>query len=285
MKENKKTSSSKKVFISAMSFLLSLTMVLLTATVVLGATLFNDRNLFAKVSKTTYFSELNNEIVTRCRTIAAKSGINYDGIAEIITANRVDADFTVYFNSIKGSDPYAGQKTIDTKDMSEELYNSIVSKDPNITEAEKSNAALIARDVAEEYKNTIVLETFEKFIAFSETFNSFDVYAFLILSALFAYLIYIIFFLNGKKQKHRLFRRFAVVSGTVGSTVLVLSLAMKLSGFFQQITFASSQREYNLFMSFFDEFLNTSVFVGAGWIAVCIVLLVLWYLSVTGRIK
>ena len=60
---------------------------------------------------------------------------------------------------------------------------------------------------------------------------------------------------------------------------------MKVSDVLKNINFASTQREYNLFISFFDSFIDMSIIVGAGWLAVCTALLALWYLSVTGRIR
>lgn len=284
--ENKhKTSSGKNILLTVLSFALSLTLVFLTFIVVSGVTLFSDKDILPRVSETAYFSDLNNEIVTRCRTIAAKSGVDYSSIESVITSNRVDADFSVYFNSITSENPHAGRETIDEKALSEELYAGIVSADPDITDAEKEEVRQISSNLAKEYKDTVILESFEKFIGFTKDFKSISRYVFFILCALFVYLICVIIYINGKKQKHRLFRKFAVVGGSAGLTVSVLSLIIKFSGIFEQISFASSQREYNLFMSFFDDFLNLSIFVGACWVAVCIVLLVLWYLSVTGRIR
>ncbi len=285
MENKRKSSSGKNAVLVVLSFFLSLTLVFLTSIVVAEVALFNDRDLLSKVSETTYFSELNNEIVTRCKTVAAKGGVDYANIDSVITSNRVDADFTVYFNSISGENPQAGRDTIDEVSLADEIYASIVKGDPDITDAEKENAKVISAKIAEEYKNTIILEDFEKFIGFSEEYNSFVKYIFFILLALFIYLICVIVSVNGKNQKHRLLRRFAVVGGSAGFTVLVLSLVLKVSGIFEQINFASSQREYNLFMSFFDNFMNMSILVGVCWVAICIVLLVLWYLSVTGRRK
>ncbi len=285
METKRKKSSAKTPVMVILSFILSLTMVFMTLIVVLNITLFNTRGLLSKVSETTYFSELNNEIVTHCKTIAAKSGIDYEAIEPVLTSNRIDADFTVYFSEMNGENPQAGQETLDTDKLSEELYNSIVTYDPHIANEDKENARRIATNLAIEYKENFVLENFEKFIGFSETFKSYSRYVFFILLALFIYLAFVIISLNGKNQKHRLFRRFAVSGGSVGLTVLSLSLVMKFKGFFEQIAFASSQREYNLFMSFFDGFLNMSIVVGICWIAICIVLLVFWYMSVTGRTR
>lgn len=285
MKTKEKNSSSKNIIMVVLSFVLSLTLIALTGIVVLSVTLFNDRGLINKVSETTYFSELNNEIVTRCKTIAAKSGIDYESIEPVLTSNRVDADFTVYFNSMSGKNPNAGQNTIDREKLADDLFQSIVSYDSDITFEEKENARRIALSLADEYKEIFILENFEKFVGFSDVFKTYSRYVFFILLALLVYLSFVVVSLNGKSQKHRLFRRFAITGGSVGLTVLSLSLIMKLTGVFEQITFASSQREYNLFMSFFDEFLNMSIAVGACWVAVCIVLILLWYWSVTGRIR
>ncbi len=285
MNKNQKTSSAKKTAVIILSFLMSLTIIFLTTIVVLHVTLFNDRGLLNKVSETTYFSELNNEIVTRCKTIAVKSGVDYEAIEPVLTSNRVDADFTVYFSSMNGKNPHAGQKTIEIDKLSEELYNSIVKYDSDITNEEKENVRRISALLANEYKETFILDSFEKFIGFSETFKAYSRYVFFILLALFVYLGFVIVSLNGKSQKHRLFRRFAIVGGSVGLTVLSLSLVMKFTGVFEQITFAASQREYNLFMSFFDDFLNLSIIVGTGWLAASIVLIMLWYLHVTGRAR
>ena len=207
MEKKPKTSSSKKIAIIVLSFLMSLTIIFLTTIVVLNVTLFNDRGLLNKVSETTYFSELNNEIITRCKTIAVKSGVDYEAIKPVLTSNRIDADFTVYFSSMNGKNPHGGQKTIETDKLSEELYNSIVKYDSDITNEEKEIARRISVRLANEYKETFILESFEKFIGFSETFKTYSRYVFFILLALFVYLGFVIISLNGKSQKHRLFRR------------------------------------------------------------------------------
>ena len=285
MKTKVKKSSAGNITMIILSFIMSVTLIAMTSIVILNGTFFNDRGLINKVSATTYFSELNNEIVTRCKTIAAKSGINYKAIEPVLTSNRVDGDFTVYFNSMNGKNPHAGQNTIDRDKLAEDLFQSIVSYDSDITFKEKENARRIAVSLADEYKKIFIIENFEKFIGFSEVFKTYSRYVFFILLALFVYLTFVIVSLNGKSQKHRLFRRFAIIGGSVGLTVLSLSLIMKFTGVFEQITFASSQREYNLFMSFFDEFLNMSIIVGTCWVAVCIILIMLWYWSVTGRTR
>ena len=68
-------------------------------------------------------------------------------------------------------------------------------------------------------------------------------------------------------------------------TVLVNSVLIKVSGVINHITFASTQREYNLFVSFIDGFIDVMIVVGAGWLVISMVLLALWYLSVTGRTR
>ncbi len=285
MAKKNKTFSVKSAVSAVVSFVLSLTIVLLSLVVVLHTTLFNDRTIYSKVTDTTYFAELNNDIVTRCQTIAAKNGIDYSFIENVITSGRVDADYTVYFNSMSGKNPHGGCETIDEKGLAEEIYKSITVADSDMTAEEKENVRLASSEIAAEYKNTMVAETFEKFVGFSETFKSYSKYGFYILSALFVYLTGVMFWLNGKSQKHRLFRKFSIVGGSAGLTVLAFSVFMKVSGVLNNMTFASTQREYNLFISFFDSFIDTMIIVGAGWLVVCIVLLVLWYWSVTGRIR
>ena len=277
--------SAKDLFVIVLSFVMSLAIIFLTAVVVSNMTLFNDRGLYSKVAKTTYFSELNNEIVTRCKTIAAQSGIDYEAVEPVLSSNRVSSDFSVYFNAMNGKNPHAGQNVINTDKLADELYNSIVKYDPDITKNQKENAQRIAVAMANEYQKIFVLESFEKFIGFSETFKTYSNYVFCILLAVVIYLGLVIFSMNGRRQKHRLLRRFSVTSGSAGLTVLCLSLIMKFTGVFGQITFVSSQREYNLFMSFFDDFVNVLVISGAAWLVACIGLMLIWYLSVTGRIR
>lgn len=285
MQKEHRPSTGRKILISVASFFLSLTFVFLTVIVVSDVTLFNDRDLLSRVSETTYFSELNNEITLRCKTIAAKSGVDYDAISSVITSSRIDSDSTVYFNSMKSEDPDAGHKTIDELSLKTELYESIVASDPDITDSEKVSAEIIAAKIAAEYKRIMILENFENFIEFSGNYKSVSNYVFLILAVLMVYLIYVIISLNRRSQKHRLLCRFAVVGGSTGLTVLALSAVMKFSGVIEKINFASSLREYNLFVSFFTDFINSTLIVGVCWVAVCIVLLVLWYKSVSGRVK
>lgn len=285
MAEKNKTFSAKSAVLTVVSFLLSLTIILLTFIVVLHTTLFNDRTIYSKVVDSTYFAELNNDIVTRCQTIAAKNGIDYSLIENVITSGRVDADYTVYFNSMSGENPYGGRDTIDEKGLAEEIYKSVTQADSDMTAEEKENVRFASSEIAAEYKNTIVVETFEKFVEFSETFKSYSKYVFYILAALFVYLTCVLVWLNGKSQKHRLFRKYAIVGGSAGLAVLGFLCFLRVSDVLDNITFASTQREYNLFISFFDSFIDTMIIVGAGWLVVCIVLLVLWYMSVTGRIR
>lgn len=285
MKKNKKSSPGKNIAVYVVSFFLSLTLVFITSLLVVGGTLFNDKDLLSKVSGTTYFSELNNEIITRCNTVAVKSGVDYKAVESVLTSGRIDSDFTVYFNSVSGKNPKGGRDTIDEKALADELYSAITAYDSDITEEEKANAKVIAERMAKEYKDSIVVESFENYLSFAESFKTVSRYILLILVALAVYLAFVIISLNGKKQKHRLFRRFAIVAGSSGLTVLVFALLTKFSGILEQITFASTQREYNLFMNFFDDFLMLIIAVGVCWTVICIILLVLWYLSVTGRLK
>ena len=203
----------------------------------------------------------------------------------ILTSGRIDSDFTVYFNSVSGKNPTAGRDTIEEKALADELYSAIVSYDEDITEGEKANARITAKKMAEEYKNSIVIESFESYISFADDFKATCRYVFFGLVALTVYLAIVIVLLNGRKQKHRLFRRFAIVSGSSGLTVLMFSLLVRFSGILEQITFAQTNREYNLFMNFFDEFLFLFTTASVCWTVVCIILLVLWYMSVTGRLK
>lgn len=285
MKEKHRSSRSNSVIVYIVSFFMSLTLIFISTILVAGVTLFNDRDLKSHFSGTTYFSELNNEIVTRCKTIAAKSGIDYDAVSSVLTSNRIDSDFTVYFSSISGENPTAGRATVKEDALADEFYSSILAYDAEITESEKANARLIAEKMAKEYKDSIVAENFEGFIAFFENYQKINRYALFILIALYIYLTFVILSVNGKNNKHRLFRRFAVVAGSSGLTVLMFSLLMKISGVFEKIAFASTQREYNLLVGYFDEFLSLEAVAGCVLLVVCIVLLSLWYMSVTGKFK
>ncbi len=283
--ESKKTSFSLSgTAFHIVSFFLALAIVFASVMLVAGVTLFNDKDLIDRVSGTTYFSELNNEIVTRCKTVAAKGGVDYEAVEGVISSSRIDADFTIYFNSVSAKDPHAGQKTIDEDALAAELYSAIVKYDPDITDSEKVNAEIIANKMAYEYKSSMVVRNFEEYIGYFSISKTVSRYIFFILMALIAYLIAAMFSLNGKKQKHRLFRRFAIVSGSAGLTVLVCSLLTKFSGILGKISFASTLREYNLFMSFFDDFLTFVIASGVLWILIGVALLTSWYLSVTGRI-
>lgn len=285
MKNNKKSSPVRNAVLYIVSFFLSLTLVFITSMLVSGVTLFNDKDLLSRVSGTTYFSELNNEIVTRCSTIAAKGGVDYKAVEGVLNAGRIDSDFTVYFNSVSGKNPTGGRGTIDEKALADELYSAIVSYDTDITENEKANAKIIAKKMAEEYKDSVVVESFESYISFADDFKTTGRYVLFGLIALAVYLVVVMVLLNGKKQKHRLFRRFAIVTGSSGLTVLVFSLLVRFSGILEQITFAPTQREYNLFMNFFDDFVAVFTATGVFWTVICIMLLVLWYMSVTGKLK
>lgn len=285
MAKKNKTFSVKSGVSAVVSFVLSLTMVLLSLIVLMHTTLFNDRTIYSKVTDTAYFAELSNDIVTRCQTIAVKNGIDYSLVENVITSGRVDADYTVYFNSMSGENPYGGRDTIDEKGLAEEIYKSITAADSDMTAEEKENVRFASSEIAEEYKSTMIVETFEKFVGFSETFKAYSKYVFYILAALFVYLTCVVLWLNGKSHKHRLFRKFSIVVGSAGLTVLAFSVFMKVSDVLKNINFASTQREYNLFISCFDSFIDALIIVGAGWLAVCTALLVFWYLSVTGRIR
>lgn len=285
MKNNKKSSLFGNAVLYIVSFFLSLVLIFITAMLVAGVTLFNDKDLLSRVSGTTYFSELNNEIVTRCGTVAAKGGVDYKAVESVLTSGRIDSDFTVYFNSVSGENPTGGRDTIDEKALADELYAAIVSYDADMTENEKANAKVIAKEMADEYKESIVVESFESYISFADDFKDTGRYILFVLIALAVYLTIVMVSLNGKKQKHRLFRKFAIVSGSSGLTVLVFSLLVRFSGILEQITFAQTQREYNLFMNFFDDFLAFTTATGVCWTVVCITLLVLWYMSVTGKLK
>ena len=285
MANKKKSFSAKSIISSVVLFLLSFTIIFMSLITVMHITLFNDRTIYSKVSETTYLAELNKDVVTRCQTVAVKNGVDYSLLENVITPSRIDTDYTVYFNSMSGEDPHGGSDTIDEKGLSEEIYKAITGADSDMTDTDKENVRIASSKIAAEYKATMIVETFEQFVGFSDIFKTYSRYVFFIALALFVYLVCVTVWLNGKSQKHRLFRRFAIVCGASGLTVLVYSVFMKISGVMRNITFAPTQREYNLFLSFFDSFIDAMFVVGAGLIAVCIALIALWYMSVTGRTR
>lgn len=283
--ESKKTSFSlTDAATHLVSFFLALSIIFSSTMLISGVTLFNDKDLIERVSGTSYFSELNDEIVTRCKTVAAKGGVDYASVEEVISSSRIDADFTIYFNSISAKDPQAGRKTIDEEALAKELYSAIVKYDPDITEDEKANADIIAKKMAYEYKSAMIVRNFEEYLGYFSIAKTVSRYIFFILMALMVYLVLALFSLNGKKHKHRLFRRFAIVSCSAGLTVLAFSLLTKFSGIFSRISFAATQREYNLFMSFFDDFITLVIASGAVWVIIGVALLIAWYMTVTGRL-
>ena len=283
MATENKSFSAKSVVSVIVSFVLSFTIILMSAITVMHIDLFNDRTIYPKVSETTYLSELNKDIFTRCQTVAVKNGIDYSLLEKVITSSRIDTDYTVYFNSMSGKTPHSGCETINEKALAEEIYKAITKDASVLTNDEMENIRLASSKIAAEYKNTMVVKTFEQFVEFSDVFKTYSRYIFFIALALFIYLVCVTVWLNGKSQKHRLYRKFAVICGSAGLTVLVNSALIKASGVINHITFASTQREYNLFVSFLDEFIDVMSVVGAGWLVICMVLLAFWYMSVTGR--
>lgn len=264
---------------------MSLILVFISLIAIADVMLFNGNNIYSKVSDTKYFQELKNEISVSINTIAIKNGIPCEAVDSVLTESRIEEDTTVYFDSLSGKNPTAGRDSIDENALANEIYNSIVKYDSNIAESDKNVAKSASLNIAKEYKKILALGHFEKYLAFSEEFKSVSVCILIILLALEVFLSLVVISLNGKRHKHRLYRRFAVVGASSGLTVLIISFIVKFSGVFEKITFYSSEREYNLFTTYFDRFLNCLVIIGIFYVLVNILLLILWYNSVSGKVK
>ncbi len=275
----------KNITVTVISFFLSLVLVLLTLMTLADVTLFSDRNIMSRISGTTYFSKLSEDVEINCKNVSSKYGVNYNSVNKVITPVRVETDMKSYFNAISIDEPTAGRLSIDEKKLAKEIYDSILSNDTDITDKQKANAQIISAKIADTYKNTIALSDFEEFISFANGWKSGSLYIFIVLAVLAIFLVFVIVTLNGKRTKHRLYRRFAVVGGSSGFTVLALSLLIKFSGVFEKMTFYNSEREYNLFMDYFNECIDSAITVSLCFIIVCMILLALWYLSVSGRMK
>lgn len=285
MKEKRKTSTGKTAALSIASFFMALTLIFMSVIVVAEFTMFNDRDILAKVSGTTYFSQLNEDITFKCKTIAAKYGVKYEAISAVITPGKIDTDMTVYFNSVKVKDSVAAEKTINTETLEKELISSFESNDVFITDSQKASVKTVAALVAREYKDAIVIENLQNFMYFVQGYRSVINYVFLGFFALFIYLFFVILTLNGKEQKHRLLRRYAVCCGSAGLTVISISLIIRFTEIIQRISFTESEREYNLFVDMFSDFIRLFSISGGCFLMLAIVLCALWFLSVTGRAR
>lgn len=285
MKAENNTSTGKLVFLQVVSFFMALVIVILSAMTVADLTLFNDRDILSKVSGTNYFSQLNEDIVLKCKTIAAKYGVDYRIIAEVITPGKIDTDMTVYFNSMKIENPNSAKNTINTESLEKQFVEKFKENDAFITDSQKTSLNMIAALIAKEYKAAIIVEHFEAFLFFAREYKHISHYVFWGLVALLVYLICIVFVLNGKNQRHRLLRRYAVSFGSAGLTIMCISIVIKFTEIIERISFVSSEREYNLFVYLFSDFVKNFSIVGIFSVMTAIVLLALWYLSVTGRTK
>ena len=277
MKEKIKTSSGDRITIIIVSFFLAAVVVFLSILAVAGVTLFNDREIITKVSQTTYSSQLNKDIALSCHSVTDKYGLDYAVVAEVITPSSIETDMSVYFNSISSENPEAAEDTIDTQKLKDKLYNAFLAGDKEINPivAEK-----VASLIAEEYKETLVLKHLENFYKFADDQKKIIEYAFIFLSILFIVLAYLLIRMNKGRRKHRLLRRFSVVFCSSGLTIVVLSIAIKLSEVLERIAFYESEREYNIFMKIFDDCIGSFTFVGVALVITGALLMGLWYYTV-----
>lgn len=285
MKTNNNPSTGKQILLHVVSFFLAITIVLILAITSAGLTLFNDRDILSKVSGTNYFSQLNEDITIKCKTIAAKYGVEYKIIAEVITPSKIDADMTVYFNSMKIQNPYDAGKTINTENLKKQLIKKFEENNAFTTDSQKNLINVIAGMIADEYKAAIVVEGFETYLVFAREYKAICRYVLLGSLVVFAYLFCVIFVLNGKTQKHKLLRRYAISFGSAGLTILCVSVIVKFTEVIERISFVEVEREYKLFVYMFTEYIKTFSIAGLFCVMTAVVLLALWYMSVTGRTK
>ncbi|MBQ7957255.1 MAG: hypothetical protein IJ279_04385 [Clostridia bacterium] len=285
MKMENNTSTAKQVLLHTVSFFMALAIVFISAMVVADITLFNDRELLSKVSGTNYFSQLNEDVVLKIKTIGAKYGVDYRIITDVITPGKIDTDMTIYFNSLKIEDPDSAKDTIDVKTLEKQLIDKFEENNAFITDSQELSLQTIAALIAEEYKDAIVIEHFEAFLVFAREYRTVSRYVFFGLLVFLIYLVCVVFVLNGKQQKHKLLRRYSISFGSAGLTIICISLVIRFTEIIERVSFVSSEREYNLFVYVFTDFVKNYSIVGVGCVMVAVVLLALWYLSVTGRTR
>ncbi len=280
MKEKQITSSENKKLTIVVSFFLSLTIIVLSLIVVVSVTLFNDREINTKVSQITYTSQLNNDITLASKSIAAKYGMEHSAVADVITPSKISTDMTIYFNAVSSKDPHAAENTISVNELKNQLYNSFLNENKKTTDVEKAKADKASSLIAEEYKKAIILENLEDFYSFADKSKNVFSYIFIAFALVFLVLTYIIIAKNSRRKKHRLLRKFAVVYTSSGFAIIALTVMVKIWGVLERITFYSSQREYNVFMKIFGDFMNSLILVGGMLSLAGIIMMTLWYFTV-----
>lgn len=280
MNEKRMLSSENKKFNMVVSFFLSLTIFFLAVIVVLNVSLFNDREINKKVSQITYTSQLNNDITLTAKTITAKYGLEYNAVADVITPSKISTDMTIYFNSVSGKDPYAAENTISVNELKNQLYSSFVNKNKRMTDTEQKRAEKAATLIAEEYKKAIVLENLENFYAFADKSRTVVTYVFFFFGIAFLVLNYLMIAKNSRRKKHRLLRKYSVVLTSTGISITAISLIVKISGVLERFSLYSSEREYNIFMKIFGDFISSTTLVGGMLVFLGIALMALWYFTV-----
>lgn len=280
MKEKQISSSENKKVNMIVSFFLSLTIIFLTVIAVVNVSLFNDREINKKVSQITYTSQLNNDITLTAKTITARYGLEYDAVVDVITPSKISTDMTIYFNAVSNKDPYSAENTISVNEIKNQLYSSFINENQRMTDTEKAKAEKAATLIAEKYKKAIVLENLESFYSFADKSETASTCAFFVFAVAFLVLNYLLVAKNSKRKKHRLLRKFSVVYTSAGIAITVISLIVKITGVLERISFYSSQREYNIFMKIFDDFMSSMILSGGMLIILGVALMTLWYFSV-----
>ena len=85
---------------------------------------------------------------------------------------------------------------------------------------------------------------------------------------------------NSRRKKHRLLRKYSVVLTSTGISITAISLIVKISGVLERFSLYSSEREYNIFMKIFGDFISSTTLVGGMLVFLGIALMALWYFTV-----
>ncbi len=276
MSRKNKKSPNKKVFALVLCFAVSLFMSFFTLFIAADTALLNIDHTFSKADVEEFGSDVARDFELQGKTLAAKSGVEYEVISSVINVNKIKKDVNEYFGLIKTDGLITAGQIVNEEAISTAIYNNILSSDIGITELQKQNAKIFADKTATLYKETLVIEDSDKAVSISNGFKVASLIVVPFFVVVCALLVLAMISFNGKFKKHRLLRRFSLIFSTTGLTTSVLSFVMKFTDTIRKISFVTDQRDYNLYLDLFENFFNVTLILGLINIVIGIILFIIW---------
>ncbi len=280
----KKKAKKKQMIEYFSQFLIAAFLILMTLAVICEGSVFSSTKIVKSFNNTSYKENAYEEIIVNSKSIAAKNGLEYNIIEEIIDKSQVFSEIDNYIQLLSSCNVEGAKKNIDT----ERLTESIKERYCDYYKAESGSAiestiTKAASEMAESYKQSISFSDYEKILSFATLAKTAKNSVLLFSLAMIALSAFVIF-KNNTNHKTGVLRRYGISIITGGGIVVFISvLIFRFMTKYKPI-FVSTEREYLVIMNiikslFADVFVTGFVEVILGF-ACCF----LWLLYVKNKI-